>query len=76
MARQIAGLTQKQLAKKIGMTNQALSNIEVGRCIPNKSTVTKIIKELGVDEEFATSLKNYFHEQRINKDRRRTGVNY
>jgi putative transcriptional regulator len=47
-------LSQKDLAKKIGITSQAISDYETGRTNPNYNVMAKIAKELDatVDELF------------------------
>jgi len=47
-------LSQKELAKKIGITSQAISDYETGRTNPNYRVMAKIAKELdsSVDELF------------------------
>lgn len=47
-ARRDAGLTQEQLARKIGVTKAAISNIESGYATPSPSMICKIEKLLGV----------------------------
>ena len=43
--------TQEELAKKIGLSRQALSNIETGKSIPSLKTVVKIAQALDVPIE-------------------------
>ena len=43
------GLSQRLLAKKSGISNTYLSDIEVGRTLPSVSTLLKISKSLGKD---------------------------
>lgn len=45
------GLTQSDLAKKIGVTNAYISRIENGAQIPRADVLYKIAKELGVTME-------------------------
>lgn len=49
--------TQEELAKKIGLSRQALSNIETGKSVPSLKTVVKIAQALDVPIE---SLLDYF----------------
>ena len=42
-------LKQYELAKKAGISNTFLSDIEVGRTSPSLKTLDKIAKALGVD---------------------------
>lgn len=42
-------LKQYELAKKVGISNTYLSDIEVGRTSPSLKTLDKIAKSLGVD---------------------------
>ena len=43
--------TQEELAKKIGLSRQALSNIETGKSVPSLKTVVKIAQALDVPIE-------------------------
>lgn len=45
-ARVKKGFTQLDLAKKVGLSRSALSNIEMGRHTPQLSVAKKIAKEL------------------------------
>lgn len=50
-ARISKGLTQQELAKKIGLSRSALSNIELGRHTPQLSIAKKLAKELDASIE-------------------------
>lgn len=54
-AREKAGLTQAQLAEKVGTTSQNISQYERGIRNPKYNTLEKIARSLGVDVE-------YFHK--------------
>lgn len=41
------GLTQKELAKKLGVTNSHVCNWEAGMCLPNKENAEKINNVFG-----------------------------
>jgi ribosome-binding protein aMBF1 (putative translation factor) len=43
------GLTQEELARRVGIRQSAVSMMESGRCRPQPSTLAKLAKELGVD---------------------------
>lgn len=43
-ARKDAGLTQEQLAKRVGVTVQAISYLELGRADPRLNTLRKIAR--------------------------------
>lgn len=45
-------LSQVELAKKIGLTQASLSNIESNKKAPHKSTITKICEALEVPEQW------------------------
>jgi len=48
-----AGLTQKELADKTGLTDRTIQNYESGRSIPKRiSSVQEIAKVLGVKSEY------------------------
>jgi transcriptional regulator with XRE-family HTH domain len=47
--REAAGMSQYSLAKRSGLSKQALSNLELGRREPNWITVQRIAAALGVD---------------------------
>ena len=51
-ARIKAGLTEKQLAKKCGLSVSYIIQIESGKKIVNESVADKILKSLGTTEEF------------------------
>lgn len=46
--RKQAGLTQAELADAIGRTDEAISNIERGRSLPNLETLVAISQTLGI----------------------------
>lgn len=46
-----AGLTQKQLAGRVGMTRQALNRVEGGDFLPNTATALRLAEVLGVRVE-------------------------
>lgn len=45
------GVNQKELAERIGITQNTLNNIENNKVKPLPQTLAKISKELGVDYE-------------------------
>ena len=47
--REEAGLTQSQLAEKVGVIRQTISNIECGISAPSVPTAIAIGKVLGID---------------------------
>src|ERR687894_820820 len=49
--REVAGLNQIQLAAASGLTHEAISRLETGRCWPYAETVRKLAKALGVEPE-------------------------
>lgn len=52
IAREQKGLTQEQLAEKIDMTNNYISNIERNRSIPSISTLVRICNSLDVTPDY------------------------
>ena len=52
-----AGLTEKQLAKKCGLSVGYILQVESGKKIVNESIAEKILKALGTKEEFVTEEK-------------------
>lgn len=48
------GLSQKELAKRVGLTNQSISDFETGKLNPSFEVMKRISKELdsSVDELF------------------------
>lgn len=52
------GLTQKELAKKIGISPKQISDYEVGLSTPRQATFIKLLNALNVDE--STFLKSQF----------------
>ena len=57
-ARIAAGLTEKQLAKKCGLSVGYILQIESGKKIVNESIADKILKALGTKEEFIKEEKS------------------
>lgn len=49
--REEAGLNQIQLAAASGLTHEAISRLETGRCWPYAETVRKLARALGVEPE-------------------------
>jgi excisionase family DNA binding protein len=49
--RETAGLNQIQLAAASGLTHEAISRLETGRCWPYAETVRKLARALGVEPE-------------------------
>jgi len=47
--RKLNGLTQKQVADKIGVSNQFINQIETGKCNPSYYTLVKIKEKLNFD---------------------------
>ena len=48
IARQRAGLTQEELAARVGRTSESISNIERGQQEPSIKTIQSLARELGV----------------------------
>ena len=46
--RKIAGLTQMQLAEKLGLTDRAISKWETGRSLPDSSVMLELCRVLGI----------------------------
>ena len=42
------GLTQEQLAEKLGVSNKTISKWETGKCMPDYSVVKSLCEELGI----------------------------
>lgn len=51
VARSVRGVTQKQLASKIGASQSSISNWELGREVPSLLSLAKIALALGCDLE-------------------------
>lgn len=58
-ARKIAGLTQKQLAKQIGVSSESVAKWEEHRKLPGGHTLVKIINLLGIYNEIFPEAKRY-----------------
>jgi len=56
-ARISAGLTEKELAKKCGLSVSYIIQVESGKKIVNESVADKILKSLGTKEEFVKEEK-------------------
>lgn len=66
--RKIANLTQKELAKKAGMSQSLIARIEAGDVDPRVSTLRKILKVINDVSEIRVSLKNVMHQPVITVD--------
>mgnify|MGYP003571635083 CR=1 FL=1 len=62
LARKKAGLSQEQLAEKIGMTDKNLGNIENGKQFPQVNNFIRIIEELNLSLENFGSRKKFPQE--------------
>ncbi len=51
-ARRLAGLSQRELARRVGVTAMAISKYETGKMVPGSSVLLKLAEALGVDMEF------------------------
>ena len=58
-------LTQEELAQKIGISRQALSNIENGKVEPSGRTVIKIANIFGMPAEQIFFEEDVMHEEHI-----------
>lgn len=58
-ARGVAGLSQEELAAKIGKTNQAVAHYENGRNIPPTKTILDMEVALGVDLHWLLTGKRF-----------------
>lgn len=68
-ARRHSGLTQEELAFKIGRTSESISNIERGRQLPSIETLAHLARELGLPVvEFLSDLPG---QKRVPADRLR-----
>lgn len=47
--REAAGMTQEQLAGKVGVVRQTISNIECGLALPSVNTAQSIARVLEID---------------------------
>lgn len=57
-ARQAAGLTQAELAEKIGVKRSTYGQFEQGRNEPNVSTLPALARELNISVEWLLGMKN------------------
>ena len=48
-ARKVNGMTQKELAARVGISREYLASIEAGKERPSKRVLARIAVELGVD---------------------------
>jgi ribosome-binding protein aMBF1 (putative translation factor) len=48
-ARLAAGLTQRELAERLGTTQSAIARLESGSRLPNVDTLYRLAKELGIE---------------------------
>lgn len=68
-SRKKKNLTQKELAKKIGVTNRSISNWETGKCMPEYELLIPLTKELDIT---ISELINGQKEKTSNKDSNKT----
>lgn len=54
--RKEAGMTQRELAEEIGVTESAVRNYELGYRNPNKANLAALAKTLGVTEEALSNM--------------------
>lgn len=64
-ARIARGLSLAKLSEKIGVTSQALSQYETGKCKPNPSVFLKIVEELDFPISFYTDISMYDNEEMV-----------
>lgn len=50
--RKALGITQRELAEKIGVSDNQVSNIETGRCYPRMNNFIKICEIFGVNADY------------------------
>lgn len=48
-AREAQGMTQQDLADKVGLVRQTISHIETGKIVPSVPTAQAIAQVLGID---------------------------
>ncbi|MBQ8460245.1 helix-turn-helix transcriptional regulator [bacterium] len=63
LARKKAGLSQEQLAEKVGMTDKNLSNIENGKQFPQVNNFIRLMEELNLTIENFGSRKTLLSGQ-------------
>jgi molybdate-binding protein/DNA-binding XRE family transcriptional regulator len=64
-ARRAKGLSQSELAEKIGVKRQAIYDMETGRYVPNTTLALRMSKELGCKVEDLFSLNQSMDEQPV-----------
>lgn len=58
--RRMRGLTQAELAEKLGVSARAVQNYEAGTRTPKRDTIAKIAEILGVDESALATDEEFF----------------
>ena len=58
--RRMKGLTQAELADKVGVTTRSIQNYEFGTRTPQMDTIAKIAEALEIDEKAILSDEDYF----------------
>ncbi len=61
-ARDMAGLTQTELAEQAGVTQQAISAYETGRMDPTFTTLTRLVEAAGLDLRVRLVPRDYHDE--------------
>lgn len=51
-ARKDSGMTQQEVADKIGLTNMAISHFECGRRLPSLENYVRIVRALGLNADY------------------------
>lgn len=62
-----AGMTQEQLAEKVGMSVNAISSMELGKTYPQKNTVARLCEAFGISQalfQLSTIEKQDFPEEK------------
>ena len=67
-ARDLLGLTQEKMAKKLGVTKSSICDIEKGRHLVSPKMAKKIAKKTGLAESFAIKLclQDLLYRDKIN----------
>lgn len=58
IARIKSGLTQSELAEKVGVSEVSISKYEQGKAKPQMDTIIKMSQELGVSTDFLLGLED------------------
>ena len=66
-ARQVKKMTQKQLAKKLGVSEKFINEVEIGKRIANQDIIDRLSKILGKEiNDITMSFEENIYKEEVN----------